>query len=80
MASIFSKVSWAVNDVEQSIEELNQKQNLNIQMNEVDCIDFLSEIEEELIEAMISKGWSVIDSKLEEKFGIRKAEAVDVKA
>jgi hypothetical protein len=49
-------------------------------MNEVDCIDFLSEIEEELIEAMISKGWSVIDSKLEEKFGIRKAEAVDVKA
>jgi|694.fasta_scaffold00244_28 hypothetical protein len=80
MASVFSRVSWAVNDVEQSIEELNQKQNLNIQMNEVDCIDFLSEIEEELIEAMISKGWSVIDSKLEEKFGIRKAEAVDVKA
>ena len=80
MASVFSRVSWAINDVEQSIEELNQKQNLNIQMNEVDCIDFLSEIEEELIEAMISKGWSVIDSKLEEKFGIRKAEAVDVKA
>jgi hypothetical protein len=80
MASIFSKVSWAVNDVEQSIAELNQKQNLNIQMDEVDCIDFLSEIEQDLIDAMISKGWSVIDSKLEEKFGVRKADDINVKA
>ena len=80
MANIFSAVSWAVNDVKQSLEEINQRENLDVQMTEDECMEFLSEIEDELLDAMIIRGWSVLDSRLEEKLGIRKAEAVDVKA